>query len=118
MGLSAISFSIRSERDRNGPGRSARRTVRLRMVATSSRTLSRSLDPALLTTGGSNQVVPEVGNPLRGIRLRNTETSKFRRLPESKWSAGANTYEYTKEGADMCGANATAEGDRLSKNGH
>ena len=32
--------------------------------------------------------------------------------------AGANTYGHTKEGAYMCEADATAEGDRLSKNGH
>ena len=32
--------------------------------------------------------------------------------------AGSNTYGHTKEGAYMCEADATAEGDRLSKNGH
>ena len=32
--------------------------------------------------------------------------------------AGANTYGHTKEGAYMCETDATAEGDRLSKNGH
>ena len=32
--------------------------------------------------------------------------------------AGANTYGHTKEGAYMCESDATAEGDRLSKNGH
>ncbi len=32
--------------------------------------------------------------------------------------AGANTYGHTKEGAYMCEADATAEGDRLSRNGH
>ena len=33
-------------------------------------------------------------------------------------AAGSNTYGHTKEGAYMCEADATAEGDRLSKNGH
>ena len=32
--------------------------------------------------------------------------------------AGTNTFGHTKEGAYMCEADATAEGDRLSKNGH
>ena len=32
--------------------------------------------------------------------------------------AGANTYGHTKEGAYMCETDATAEGDRISKNGH
>ena len=32
--------------------------------------------------------------------------------------AGANAYGHTKEGAYMCEVDATAEGDRLSKNGH
>ena len=32
--------------------------------------------------------------------------------------AGSNTYGHTKEGAYMCEADATAAGDRLSKNGH
>ena len=31
---------------------------------------------------------------------------------------GANTYGHTKEDVYMCGADATAEGERLSKNGH
>ena len=31
---------------------------------------------------------------------------------------GANTYGHTKEGAYMCESDATAEGDRISKNGH
>ena len=32
--------------------------------------------------------------------------------------AGTNTYGHTKEGAYMCEADATAESDRVSKNGH
>ena len=32
--------------------------------------------------------------------------------------AGSNTYGHTKEGAYMCESDATAEGDRFSKNGH
>ena len=32
--------------------------------------------------------------------------------------AGSNTYGHTKKGAYMCEADATAEGDRPSKNGH
>ena len=32
--------------------------------------------------------------------------------------ASANTYGHTKEGAYMCETDATAEGDRASKNGH
>ena len=49
--------------------------------------------------------------PGQSVVWVNTKSKIFHRV-------GTNTYGHTKEGAYVCENDATAEGDRISRNGH
>ena len=88
-----------------------RATCRLPASPPAAPAATRTCRPATRGLSSATKAKPSRAGLARTVVWVNTKSKIYHH-------AGANTYGHTKEGAYMCEADATAEGDRLSKNGH